>query len=302
MKKNIFILILLFVFASSYAQEQSKQPFVRLSSFQISQGIGVQNIDHSVSFEDFKKISSDQDIFNRDLSDYNTNTLFGNNSFVMPHFEALAGFQFLNKNKSYNPQRELQIGIGFGQYQIDGFSFFKHEAFATDTFVSGTGEQIIRDSIRNYHQYYDHYADMMTISVNYMFKSNTTKRLYAYTGIGLRTGFSLNSVVESGYHESERSEIRENNSLHGHISYWGYDNEDSEYDNRDAHSIFTANLHLQFGLNMRISNKREFWKHWNVYTNYGIGLNYMDAGPDFSSTGIGHNIQFGVRYTLDGQS
>jgi hypothetical protein len=109
---------------------------------------------------------------------------------------------------------------------------------------------------------------------------------------------SFASIIQSeGYYfESSENSPNEND-------YYGFS---GDYDFESYRSKLTTNSHfLRFyvplGINFRIANKNEFWRHFNLYAqgSGGIELQFVSNGGDTYVNAFGAFAFLGVRYTID---
>jgi hypothetical protein len=293
MKYPFLVALAILLSSYTFAQENTSG-FVKLNSFQLSNGIAYDTYFSAPSFDNFKKLSHDQSIFDMDLS-----TFQENHSNMHPHlrtsFEANIGLVFKNKEGNYNPQRELQLGFGFGSYSANAYNFHKQENYRIDTLTSSsTGDMIFVDSIIQEGHYFRHQADLVHVSAKMLFKSDTKKRVYAYVGPGVSLGFSINSEImyshrEGSYYSNTLSSYHPP-YMNGGFIFGGQI--------AKADPVLSIAGELKTGINFRFSNQHDFWKHWNVFAEYGIGLNYTQVGKNNGGTEIGNHLQLGLRYTL----
>lgn len=294
MKNLVILMLICFSSIIAIAQNSESKPFIRANAFQLSHGMEFQSYSNSQSFSDFKAFANAPSLFSNDLNGYEGNNY--NTSYLTSNSEVMLGLQFRNKNQTYNPNRELQIGFGFGSYIGNSFSFHKENKTRIDTLVSTqTNETYFQDSITNMYQNYDHKAEMIYLNLKYVFKTDVKKRFYGYAGIGMKLGFSVNSSISSSYSESSKLTYDLDDY---HDSYYvPFNGYKIEGQSTKGPSVFLTNMQIKYGVNFRVSNTHNFWNHWNVFLENGTGIDYLQTGSD-SFINIGNNVQLGFRYCL----
>ena len=134
-------------------------------------------------------------------------------------------------------------------------------------------------------------------NLSYLFKTNASKRWYLYAGVGGEYGFSFQDYVTINHSEGY--------FLNGPYSRNYYSDTSGNFSNNSTKTKLTSNTHfvrlyIPLGVNFRIANNNDFFKHINIYTQFspGIELQIVTGVETYTNPYIGVAV-LGFRYTFE---
>jgi len=299
MKKTSFIVLFLLLACMGFAQEnQQKNNHTKVTSFSISFGFAVVNVNNSLSdYNALKEATENPDLFidPNDYSDYYFSS--GGEGNFSPKIN-IGLTPYSKKKGRYRYNREMRFGIGINSGNRSSFSFYKENSFRTDTLYTSDGiPKLYADSVIT--SYYDYSAEFtdINLSFSYLFKTNTKRRVYVYTGIGVEYGIAIRSFVNVDYNQnagiyySENGQQPDGDFYYGYYgnSYWSQPNySGTTTDIKGITQFLRASIPL--GIDFRISNNNSFFKHVNIYSEFNPGIELQMI----SGSGTNINPYFGV--------
>jgi hypothetical protein len=288
------IIIIAFALAFSVnikaQQDDATKHFMKISS--VSTSMGFAGVFAPTTMNDYyglKNTIEDPDIL-IDPSGFGSESFFsdlGGNTRMKFN---LGLTPFSKKKNEYRHNRELRLGVGFNSGIRRSFNFYKTDYIAADTFVSSNGNRpIYADSaFGSYHIYNENFYEF-NINIAYLFKTDPSRRLYLYAGLGAEYGISIRYFLR--YENIETSEIvyyDEANPPSGNDYYYygkytgdnGYTVNSSSTKTNMLNAAHFVRTYIPLGINFRISNGNSFWKHMNVYSEINPGLEFQIVPSD----------------------
>lgn len=324
MKKLFFASCFLFFFAFANSQDaNSKQPFLKVSSF--SSSIGFAGVMASNSTEDYYGLQNavrNPSLF-VDVSGFTNNSAyFGRYGFNGGYFYSGYGggsgngsvvfnlglTPYSKKLGKYRENRELRISVGSNFGTRNTFDFYDNNTFRIDTFQSINGNGIVYADSAIYSNYvYSLNFTSLNFGVSYLFKTDMKRRVHFYAGGGVNYGIALNSTVnvseniyKSVIYYNQFENPSENNNYY---FYDGNNNGSFTYNNSSTSLIKPmqfVRFYIPVGLSLRLSNKEtSFFNHVNLYTEMNpgvelqiVGFDKTYANPYFGVAFIGFNYRW----------
>jgi hypothetical protein len=112
-------------------------------------------------------------------------------------FEAMFGTYNLGKGEKRSPQ--MRFGVGYGSMQSFG-SFWSNEVVTPyDTFVSGSGQRIITDSVFYESMNVAYSTSQVRVNADILFHTNPDRRFSFFIGAGLQAGLTFNNQTQVYY-------------------------------------------------------------------------------------------------------
>jgi hypothetical protein len=272
MKKQFVIttILAIMLYGSGLAQEDQnktiKSCMFRPTSFEMQ--LGGTTSHYTATMNDFKEMK-EQAPFGTfinivpDSFDYQNAQRSGSFSFRID----IGLSPFSKKNNAYRENRELKICIGSNMGKTNQFSFVKRTTVRYDTLQNTHGDIVeYIDSVYEKNYSYSQYIHEINLGASYIFKTNTAKKVSFFAGGGFEYGFSvISQITEQVWSESYFS------PSYGDSSYY-YDNDiDKTTININKTNHF-ARVFIPLGINYRLSNKSNFFKHINFDVQLSPGL------------------------------
>jgi hypothetical protein len=213
---------------------------------------------------------------------------------------------YSKKLGKYRENRELRFSVGGSLGSRNNFYYYDNNAFVIDTFqsVNGNGRLYADSSItKNYYVTLD--FSEVNFGLSYLFKTDVSRRVNFYAGVGANYGIALRSTVSideniyrSIYYYNENDQPAEDE----YVFYGGY--------NSYAYSFSTSTTNLKnpmqfvrvfipFGLNFRISKKpASFFHDVELYTELNPGVEFQILSPEKTYANPYFGVGFiGFRYS-----
>jgi hypothetical protein len=227
------------------------------------------------TLEDFKEIAPGSEILKKDLSTYsNPNAITFD---MQSSLSGKIGILFTDKKgNSYKSHPLLRMGFAYRKSSSLNSQLSKRTVTRLDTLTSSQGSApVYVDSVnhRNIGMRYE--AEELRLDISIVFSTDPAMRWKLYGGLGLTAGGSLNAyttISESEYRFNELSTSSSGNLI-------GSDRSISEHNYerlRNANS-FGYSFYVPVGIDLRLGNKRAFWKRLHVF---------YEAKPFFNSYNI----------------
>lgn len=294
--KSTFLILLTLFSLQVFSQDQPKQDkknsnCMKFSSF----SIGIQNMlssNNSTGFADMQRLIPKNDpLFNPSLTKYDHN----NQNSGLLNLNIKLGL-------SSKPNRELLIGISYITGIRRGDYFNKSTKKHIDTLTVENYTFYVDSSYYSNYSFTD-YAEELGLDVSYIFRSNQSKKISVFTGIGLYAGYSIYSDITVSYsHDSSRNIYTKpnNDDFYQNINpyYGNFDYNPEEKSVKTDPSLFFRG-YIPVGLNWNLSKKNEFWKHMNfVYQGaFGLEYRYITNDKGYLKPYFGMSM-FGLKYTF----
>ncbi len=291
MKKTVILAFaIVFSFNVKAQEENSGDHLMKVSSISTSSGFAAVYAPTTINdYYGLKKTVEDPGV----LIDPDG---FGSNSYFTD-FGGNLGFKFnlgltpfSKKKNAYRNNRELRLGIGFNFGSRRSFNFYNTDFIAADTFVSSNGNPpIYADSAFGSYHYYSENFYEFNINIAYLFKTDPSKRLYLYAGIGAEYGISMRYFLR--YDNLETTELvyyDEGNPPSGdYYYYYGKYSDNNDYDYSSSstktnmlNAAHFVRAYIPLGINFRISTGNSFWQHMNVYSELNPGVEFQIVPND----------------------
>ena len=295
MKKTIAIL-LAFIFISVVTSAQDKQPCFKVSSFSSSIGFGgALTSNTSEDYYLLKNAVENPDLF-VDITGFKENGysygFSGMNPYGGMYYTGGGGngnllfnlglTPYSKKLGKYRVNRELRFSLGGSLGARNYFNYTDNTLFTIDSFqsVNGNGMVYADSAISKYYSYSLNFSEI-NFGASYLFKTDVSRRVHFYTGIGVNYGITLRSSVDVNediyrsviyYNENEKPDEDE-------PVYFYDDNASSEYNYSTTN--LTSPMHffrayIPLGLSLNLSKKPEsFFSHVDLYTELNPGVEFQ---------------------------
>ena len=310
MRKLLILLSLFFVFGFANAQNDSKQPLFKVSSFSSSIGFaGAMTSNTDADYYGLQKIVENPDLF-VDITGFSNrnNYYYGNSLMSSGYYSSGSGNGSLVFNLGLTPyskklgkcreNRELRITVGGNIGIRNTFNYYKNNFIPLDTFqsVNGSGLIYADSNIYSNYTYTLNFTDI-NFGLSYIFKTDVKRRVHFYAGLGVNYGIALRSTVnvskytfKSIYYYNEYNPPTMDDN-----GYFYWDNNSGTYS--DSYTSSNLKSPMQFikatlpiGISLRLSNKEgSFFNHVNLYTelNPGVEIQVIPNDKTYANPFIG---------------
>jgi hypothetical protein len=244
------------------------------------------------SLSDFKKLAPNSTLLNENFSNFNHSNsmgIDGNSAFTV-----MLGLNFLDKEKqTYKSNMQLRLGFNYLANQGLLNSYFSETRKPYDTLISQqTGQYSTLDSIT--YQFYgmNYNSKQLRLDGSLIFKTNAEARWGLYSGIGITFGASINAstnIMYSKYTIAEKpigTNPNNNSTANGITKSEVYLQKNN----------IGASVYLPLGVDFRIGNKKEFWKHTHLHYELRPGINYLSIPELRAYTNTYIQQGLGIRY------
>jgi hypothetical protein len=299
-KKIVLAFVVVISISSVAAQankEDSTKKRMRITAFNIDFGFSASNPVLTVNdYFKMKNTAVDQSQFISNPEDYSLNSYSGSGGSFVPSI-SLGFTPYSKKRGEHNYNREFRIKLGGSFGSGRSFFFSQNETFPYDTLTSAIGNpDIYIDSVYFHNISYVENISEINIGMSYLFKTNAKKRWYLYAGVGAEYGFAFQDYVtiddDEGYYGT-RTNNNNNNFNNNNYSY------------NSTKTKLTSNTHfvrmyIPLGINFRIANNNNFFKHVNIYSQFSPGIEFqiVTSVETYTNPYIGIAV-IGFRYTFD---
>lgn len=270
-------LSLLFIFANlSYAQEIKR---VKISDFYLSPSTfisGTNRLDRM----DIGKLAYNSFILNEtdNFEGFNNNTYTGSYGRTDLHF--LLGFTFSDKEKTkILSSPHLRIGLTYGNNLLISNYFSKEQLHSIDTLNSqSSNRETFVDSVVTENYFVNYETENIRLDASIIFRRKPEERWSVYAGFGLMTGISIQSNTDIFYQKNAKLRYNYENTSND-INHELIENKNEKFENKMSFSFAS---YLPLGVNFRIGNKRDFWKHTHLYYELRPGIIFSNV-PEFGT-------------------
>jgi hypothetical protein len=287
-----------------HAHAQSTENNSRFKISAVNVDFGVQGTFNALTNSDYLRLRStaeDQTRFISNPQDYTLELLSGSGGSFAPNI-SIGLSPYSKKKGKYNRNHELRLKLGSGFGLRRSFVYTREVKTPFDTLSSSIGNpDTYVDSVYYHNPSYSEVVYELNLGVTYLFKTNTEKRWHFYTGFGTEYGIAFQSFAailnEEGYYLADGANSPNSISFRGIPD----DNESQTYRSALTTNSQFLRFYVPLGLNFRIANKNEFWRHFNLYiqTSGGMELHFVSNGGDTYTNAFGALAFLGVRYTID---
>jgi hypothetical protein len=260
MKKHSFTLLFLVVAAFCHAQVSIHDAYIMLGSF------GEGNVTSSLA--DFKKLAPGSSLLNNDWTGFHQVANAYDDTYNMK-FSALIALNFFNKEKtSLRTNPLLRVGVTYRTGSYLNCYFEKETHVPYDTLTSSqSGQSTYIDSITRIYYDMNYIADQVRLEGSLIYRTNPQARWTLYGGVGAGIGYIINSRTEIHHGVGRYAKSINNESY-----YLGFDGDISETETIRNRRSALCLLYLPFGFDVRLGNKREFWKQLHLFYELSPGL------------------------------
>ena len=294
MKSAILILLILFTM-QGFSQDQPKQDMknnncMKFTSFSLNvQPLFSSN--NATDFSDLQRLMpKDDPMFNPNLTNYTQS------------YQNSPLFNFNMKlGLSSNPNRELLIGISYISGTRNATDFYKGNVKHIDTLLVEDYTFYVDSNYFSNYSFAEHTKEI-GLDVSYLFRSDQSRYISVFAGVGLYAGFTIYSDVSVSYSHDSLKTIYTNPPIDQMYSnyYWyggNYYNAIEKSVKIDPSILFRG--YIPVGFNWNLSKKNEFWKHMNFVFQGSFGLEYRYITNDkgYLKPYVGMTM-FGLRYTF----
>lgn len=319
MIKKTFLLLTLvsFIGFANAQDENSKKACFRVSSFSSSLGFsGAMTSNTDADYYILKNATENPELFvditgfkssgsSWDFNSYYSNGMYytsggGNGNLLFN----LGLTPYSKKLEKYRENRELRFSLGGSFGSRNSFYYNDNNYFEIDTFQSINGNEIIyADSNINKDYYYSLDYSEINFGLSYIFKTDVSRRVHFYAGVGVNYGIALRSTVS----------VDEN--IYRSVYYYNENDKPTDddmvyYDNSNSSVTFyssTTNLkspmqfvraYIPLGFSLNLSKKpASFFSHVDLYTelNPGVEFQILSSEKTYANPYIGVGL-IGFRY------
>jgi len=287
MKKTSMFLLLLLLMPGFLLAQESTDNKTRISSFSTSIGFNAFIVENTnTSYMGLKSVIDDDRLF-IDVEEYKKGQRFGAGGSFSMQFN-LGITPFSKKKNEMRTNREWRIGLITNMGNRRNFSYYNDQSYTFDTLQSNNGyNDIYADSVSQEYFYYNEQIFDLSLNLAYLINTGAHRRVYFYSGIGTNIGMALKSDV-SVYSNSEDGVVYYdpgNKPSSDDMWAWTFVNQygKSEYESSTVDitsNIFFGRAYIPLGINFRISNNNEFWKHVNLYAEFNPGIEFQMVSND----------------------
>jgi hypothetical protein len=245
--------------------------------------------------------AADQSQFITNPEDYTLEFFSGGGGSFAPSI-SIGLSPYSKKRGKYNHNQELRLKLGGGFGLRRSFVYSNEVKTPYDTLTSSAGNpDLFLDSVYFHNPSYAESIYELNIGATYLFKTNTAKRWHFYTGFGAEYGIAFQSyasiINNEGYYFTNGANSPNTSEFYA----FSNDNETQSYRSQLNTNSHFLRFYVPLGINFRIANKNEFWRHFNLYAqgSGGMELQFVSNGGDTYVNTFGAFAFFGVRYTID---
>jgi hypothetical protein len=270
MKINkILLLFFLSRFVDVQAQGEVSKKF-KIKEFRVQTGL-ITTASNNESIDNFRKLAPQSELLKTMPDELTTNSSLPLNAKGM--LAVTMGIQFRNKDKTgYNQNPVLRLGFGFVSGSIAQNSFNNFSQFTYDTLVSAqSGKTLFEDSVITTNYDLNYRSSILQFDGSLIFRTNPDNRTSIFSGFGLTSGISLNSITKINYYRMARSQYRDSNgdvlnNYNNTSQGWSV----SERYRNEANYSFSA--YIPLGIDFRLGNKRDFFKQTHLFFELRPGI------------------------------
>jgi hypothetical protein len=211
------------------------------------------------SLADFKALAPNSALLNRDLTGYSSGSGYFGGDGSNINFSALLGLQLRNaEGTGYRKSPLIRIGVTYGTANLLNYGLYNSTSTRIDTLTSSqTGQVTYVDSIWSSSYNMNYYSEQIRLDASMIFRTNPEARWSAYGGLGVTAGMSINAYTTIDYSEYSYG------SSYSSFYYGGNGVFSSETIRNKTNFGFST--YIPVGVDFRVGNKREFWKHIHLY-------------------------------------
>lgn len=299
MKTRILAGIIAMISMTTILQAQtSDQPKIKCASirnFYINIGMHT-TLDMNANLTDFFKLAPQSSLLTTDFADYQMNGGRTMNSNRMINLGI--GLKFANKDRTaYRSNPELRLG--FSYYSGGSMSANLHNEIRTpyDTLTSSqTGDVYYVDSVDAHYVDLNYQYDQLRIDGNIIWRTNPEARCSLFAGVGISAGMSIHAQTEIMYTHMKYTDY-DFNTMGSLSNYSMGDNYFVEHYKNKNNFGFSA--YIPMGVDLRIGNKREFWKRTHLFYEMAAGINFTVIPELRTTANMSMRHGFGLRVSLD---
>lgn len=287
-KKIVYLCVILFLINSNTSISQEIKR-VKISDFYFSPSTfisGTNRLDRM----DVSKLANNSNILKGtdNFSDFDNNTYTGSYGRTDLHF--LLGFTFSDKEKTkILSSPHLRIGLSYGNNLLISNNFSKEQIHSVDTLNSqNTNRQTFVDSVVTENYFVNYETENIRLDASIIFRRKPEERWSVYAGLGVMTGVSIQSNTDIFYQKNAKLRYNYENTTNN-INHEFLVHKNEKFENKMSFSFAT---YLPLGVNFRIGNKREFWKHTHLYYELrpGVILSHVPELGTFTNTFLQQGI------------
>ncbi|MBI3503021.1 MAG: hypothetical protein HY063_14620 [Bacteroidetes bacterium] len=221
---------------------------------------------------DFKTLSSNSVLLQNNFSNYNSYE-YANTIYSGTYLSLSSGIKFRNKDKTaYKKNTELRIGLDC----FTTFPLFHELSTPHDTTKN------INHNDTSYSMAY--FSRNIRLNGSLIYRTNPARHFSFYTGAGITAGISINKTVI------------DKQIIYDDTSYDSVSEKQEIWRNKNS---FGGSFFIPMGVDWRMGNKRNFWKHSHLFYEVRVGAN-VSSIPELNRTTVSMSWQnlFGARVSL----
>ncbi|MEA1874179.1 MAG: hypothetical protein U9N51_07105 [Bacteroidota bacterium] len=176
------------------------------------------------------------------------------------------------KNKFFYHSRWL-IGVAYHEVNIFGFSHSRVERTRLDTLtVENASEIIFIDSVIRDTHHSDYMSEQLKLNLAFHAITNPSKRWAFYAGVGLSSGFSINSKIKHVHEIENVIELTTPQDTNNSVGTLSSDIK-TTLEMFDGYRNITFAGSIPFGFDFRIGEQNEFWRNMHLFAEFKPGVN-----------------------------
>jgi hypothetical protein len=289
MHKNVTTLVLIYflIFQTVYSYGQSKR--LKLSEIAISYGLQ-KDIYNDLTFNDYKSIAPNSEIFSNANSNYSYHNQALNNSYFNSNF--YSNFFLGNIGLSHEKYKNGLFRIGFHY-------FFKHDQFSTyayqsnfignDTVFTNQGTPVYLDIYRSKKIIANSSSKKILFDLSYIHKLPEEHQIVMYSGFGFLMGIGYQSILKTSYDE-----------IIGPSGLNQYAGSTVSY-NREELKIkpyLLSSVYIPLGLDIKLGKKNNFMNRIHLFLEIRPAISLIKFPTAKSIPLISGNTNLGVKVSF----
>jgi hypothetical protein len=173
----------------------------------------------------------------------------------------------------YNKKQELAIGLFYSGSNLADWHSIESTNSPGDTF-SNNSTVYQNDTVMRTQHAERIAANVLGISVKYLFKTDPEKRFSLYSGIGINASFTITSQIYEKFQYDTAVMV---NFYNTNPNLERFDNglflggAEEKTSMKAESSIFTS-VYIPFGVNFRLAKNKKIWNQMNIFLQGSFGL------------------------------
>jgi hypothetical protein len=180
---------------------------------------------------------------------------------------------YSKKLGDYNKKRELTVGLYYSGFDFANKNSVDFTSTPGDTF-SNNALLYQTDTITRIQRSYREEANVLGVSVQYLYKTDPEKRISLFTGYGIKAGYAITARIHEGYTKDSALVVNFAGTVPDNS---GFDNglilaSDQQKYSKNAHSTILTSVFIPFGIDLRLCKNKDIWNQMNLFMKGSVGL------------------------------